>query len=76
MQAQDTEQQQIPKELLVIQNALSSPNTPKLYVNGFVTGQTQADVFVVLQLNGNPTAVLNMSFTKCEKPCRRFEKLN
>jgi len=66
MENQEPEQRELPKEIQLFQNAIASPNTPKIYVNGFVTGQTPADVFVILQLNGIPSAVMNMSFTSAK----------
>jgi hypothetical protein len=35
----------------------------ELYANGFVTGLGMGDVYVVLERNGNPAAILNMSYT-------------
>lgn len=36
---------------------------PTLYLNGFQTGLTNADVVVVGECNGEPVTLLNMSFT-------------
>jgi len=41
---------------------LNSPTLPKIYANGFVTGKSQADVFIIPLINGNPLTILNMSF--------------
>jgi hypothetical protein len=38
-------------------------NVPQLYFNGFTNSATQADVFTVLERNGQPVAILNMSYT-------------
>ena len=38
-------------------------DVPKLYLNGFQTGLTNADVVLVGECNGEPVALLNMSFT-------------
>jgi hypothetical protein len=46
-----------------LKNALESPEVPVLYVNGFVNSMTSGDVLTVLERNGRPVAVLNMSFT-------------
>ncbi len=37
--------------------------SPRLYANGFSLGTGNADLVTVLQLNGVPIAVLNMSYT-------------
>jgi hypothetical protein len=34
-----------------------------IYINGFATGLTSGDIFVVLQRNGNDIGILNMSYT-------------
>lgn len=36
---------------------------PEIYFNGFVTGLSAGDVYCVLERNGRPAGVLNMSFT-------------
>ena len=36
---------------------------PKLYANGFVTTMGTGDVMVILEHNGRPTGVLNLSYT-------------
>lgn len=38
-------------------------DVPKIYFNGFSTFMGNSDVVIVLQNNGQPTAVLNTSFT-------------
>jgi hypothetical protein len=42
--------------------ALTSP-IPRIYVNGFLLGQSFSDVTIVCQANGASSAILNMSFT-------------
>jgi hypothetical protein len=46
-----------------LRNALESADVPVFYVNGFVNTMTSGDVLTVLERNGRPVAVLNMSFT-------------
>jgi hypothetical protein len=46
-----------------LKNALESTDVPVFYVNGFVNTMTSGDVLTVLERNGRPVAVLNMSFT-------------
>lgn len=46
-----------------LQKALTTPGIANLYANGFLCARTNADVFVVLQTNGGPNAILNMSYT-------------
>ena len=36
---------------------------PQIYCNGYINGMTAGDVLTVLERNGKPVAVLNMSFT-------------
>ena len=36
---------------------------PTYYVNGFVNGLSPSDVITVLERNGQPVAILNMSYT-------------
>ncbi len=43
--------------------AMASPDVPKLYANGFVTGFSSADTTILLQQNGVSVAALNLSFT-------------
>ena len=45
-----------------VQNALSA-EIPNLYVNGFTNNATLGDIMVVLEANGRPVGVLNMSYT-------------
>lgn len=44
------------------QRALDA-GVPQIYVNGFMNGLGTGDVHSVLERNGQPVAVLNMSFT-------------
>lgn len=55
--------------------APSAPTVPQLYVNGFKAGCSTADVFVVIQHNGNDTAVLNMSFTLAKTLAEALDKV-
>jgi hypothetical protein len=43
-------------------NAVNS-DVPVFYVNGFVNSMTSGDVLTLLERNGKPVAILNMSFT-------------
>lgn len=43
--------------------ALESDEVPKIYANGFAQFFNNADVGLILQLNGRPNAVINMSYT-------------
>lgn len=43
--------------------ALSDPELPKLYCNGFIVSVGTGDVFFVLKLNETPVAILNVSYT-------------
>lgn len=45
-----------------IESAMSS-GCPQFYFNGFVNATTLGDMVVVVEKNGSPVAVLNMSYT-------------
>jgi len=47
----------------VIDFAVSSPDIPHLYANGFISALGNGDTLLVLQQNGRPVASLNLSFT-------------
>ena len=54
----------------------------QIYLNGFVVGQSTSDVTMLIQTNGNPSAILNMSFTtakslaiELDKVIKNFEKI-
>lgn len=47
----------------LINQALESDSIPKIYCNGFTNAVGNSDVMVVLQQNGKPAGVVNMSFT-------------
>lgn len=47
----------------IIQETLSNSDIPKLYVNGFLSGHSNADMILLLMQNGTPYSLLNMSFT-------------
>lgn len=64
-----------PQEVAQIQNAILSPLIPKLYANGFVCGQTLSDAFIVLQLNGLPISVLNLSLSSAKSLMNDLEKM-
>lgn len=77
MNQEDKSKQQID----VLNQALDNPNVPKIYINGFLIGTSNADVTVLAQQNARPTAVLNMSFeiaktlvTKLNQTIARIEK--
>lgn len=38
-------------------------NVPHVYCNGFALGFTNADVHLILQLNGRPVQAVNVSYT-------------
>lgn len=46
-----------------VEYSFSSPEVPKIYANGFTSGHSRSDVYVLLEQNGQPVTVLNMSFT-------------
>ena len=38
-------------------------DVPRIYFNGFACGYSPGDIMCVLERNGEPTAILNMSYT-------------
>lgn len=54
--------------------ALAAP-IARLYMNGFIVGQSVADVTLVVQTNGTPAAVLNMSFTSAKSLAVELDKV-
>ena len=42
------------------------PSLTKLYANNFATGYSAADIYIIGQVNGAPTFVLNLSFTSAK----------
>jgi hypothetical protein len=52
-----------PESIDILKIATSDSSIPKIYANGFAVGLTNADVAIVLQLSGQPVAILNISFT-------------
>lgn len=45
------------------EEAMQDYDVPKIYSNGFIIGLSQNDITVLFQLNGKPTAVMNLSYT-------------
>jgi hypothetical protein len=43
--------------------AATASNIPQIYCNGFANALTSGDVITVLERNGQPVAVVNMSYT-------------
>ena len=52
--------EQVQKDVKV---ALKNEKVPKIYSNGFITGTSLSDAFIMLQANGETMAFVNMSFT-------------
>jgi hypothetical protein len=50
-----------------IQQAMSNPNFPKHYANGFVIGRAENDIFILPVNNSIPSFVLNLSFSSAKK---------
>lgn len=46
-----------------LSQAISNPDVPKLYFNGFTVAIGSGDIVLMLQRNGEPLAVLNASYT-------------
>jgi hypothetical protein len=53
--------------------ALRAP-LPRFYANGFMTAQTASDIALIMLLNGNPSAVLNLSYISAKSLALELEK--
>ena len=49
-----------------MEQTFSNPSIPKVYANSFKAGYSISDVYVILERNGMPDTILNMSYT-CAK---------
>ncbi|WP_439555139.1 hypothetical protein [Dyadobacter sp.] len=56
-----------------IQKAVSSEEIPKIYANGFICARSNSDVMLVLQLNGQPSTVVNLSFTSAKTLAKNLQ---
>ena len=61
------------EKVLDITKIIENEDVPKIYANSFACFQGNADMGIVLQQNGQPTAVINLSFTLAKTLA---EKLN
>jgi hypothetical protein len=52
----------IPQEQIALAQSAYRMPIPRLYSNGFITGQTASDIAIVLLTNGVPSATLNLSY--------------
>lgn len=48
---------------LLFEKASKDPSVPKIYANGFANAIGNGDTTTILQQNGVPVAVLNLSYT-------------
>jgi|AntRauTorcE11897_2_1112592.scaffolds.fasta_scaffold23325_2 hypothetical protein len=55
--------------------ALESDEVPKIYANGFANFLNNADIGLIIQLNGKPKAVINMSYTLAKTLHARLGKM-
>ena len=46
-----------------LQEGLQSPEVPKIYANGVIVGTGAGDMMLFLERNGEPVAILNLSYT-------------
>ena len=56
------QEEQAKQQIDLFNQAVDNPTIPKIYINGFFIGSTNADITVVAQQNARPTAVFNMSY--------------
>ncbi len=47
----------------LINLALESDTVPKIYCNGFTNAVGNSDIMIVMQQNGKPSAIVNVSFS-------------
>lgn len=59
----------------VLQAAVADTSIPRTYANGFALGLTNADITIVLQRNGQPVTVLNLSYTLAKTLAQRVGRL-
>jgi len=59
-------QQLTPEQLQAQAVAWLHAPVPRLYSNGFAIAQSNADLTLVMLLNGAPTAIANMSFNSAK----------
>jgi hypothetical protein len=59
----ETQPEPSPDVLAERMRAALAPDVPKIYFNGFINAVSSGDIVTVLERNGQPVAVLNMSFT-------------
>ncbi len=45
----------------IVQSAFQNGDIPMLYINSFISGVGLGDAYLILQTNGETTAVVNMS---------------
>jgi prefoldin subunit 5 len=45
----------------IVQSAFQNGNIPVLYINSFISGVGLGDAYLILQTNGETTAIVNMS---------------
>jgi hypothetical protein len=45
------------------EKVMNDPNVPQIYVNNLQSGYNNTDFILLLESNGRPSAVLNMSYT-------------
>src|ERR1700693_6005534 len=58
---------------LQVQAWMNSPAV-RIYTNGFGIAQTNADISVIMLLNGMPTAIANMSFISAKSLMEELQK--
>lgn len=69
MQTQDSSQPPVSENLEEskfqdqTKETFNNPLIPKIYANSYLAGTSSSDAYIILQTNGMPTAVLNMSYT-------------
>ncbi len=54
---------------------LASQDIPQIYVNGFTNWIGNTDISTVLERNGSPVAVLNMSYTTAKSLAQKLSQL-
>lgn len=54
---------------------MKDPAVPKIYINGFGLGLSNADVHLVLQFASQPVAIVNLSFTLAKTLAQRLGRV-
>jgi len=70
-----TQEQDKADPISVVRKAVSDPNIPKQYANGFSIGLSNADSYVLFQLDGLPVVLMHISYTLAKTLYKKLERM-